>query len=81
MHKFYMELIIYPRWNSAKITRKFSKDLEKKRKKTELSGHQNKIKREKKTKRRGALTHGIMLLWYRNKQGCDGMSTETTFIK
>lgn len=68
---------------------KFSKDYKeiflrprKKRKKTELSGHQNKIKRQKKKpKRRGALTHGIMLLWYRNKQGCDGMSTEITFIK
>lgn len=48
---------------------KFSKDYKeiflrpiKKRKKTELSGHQNKIKREKKPKRRGALTRGIMLL-------------------
>lgn len=40
-----------------------------------------KLKEKKKTKRRGALTHGIMLLWYRNKQGCDGMSTEITFIK
>lgn len=40
-----------------------------------------KLKEKKKPKRRGALTHGIMLLWYRNKQGCDGMSTEITFIK
>lgn len=81
MHKFYMELIIYPRWNSAKITRKFSKDLEKKERKPNYLVTKIKLKEKKTTKRRGALTHGIMLLWYRNKQGCDGMSTEITFIK
>lgn len=47
MYKFYMELIIYLRWNLVKIIRKFFKDLEKKERKLNYLVIKIKLKEKK----------------------------------
>lgn len=50
MYIFYMELIIYLRWNLVKIIRKFFKDLEKKERKLNYLVIKIKLKEKKKLK-------------------------------
>lgn len=50
MYIFYMELIIYLRWNLVKIIRKFFKDLEKKERKLNYLVIKIKLKEKKNLK-------------------------------